>query len=238
MSDKITVRLSTGKTAVLHALTGVEQIRADCAAQADPMKTPYYRIASSIKQLTMPDGTEVPILPVQSSSNLDSVMNQLKGRDQDELRRAYEGEWTPFMAAIRERLGNLSDDEIDSVKTIASVLDVLMEDSPNGYRVLPLTSGKKVALRELTARQQMAADSWTNGETARLGYYRTGMAVSLVDETEIATPETLDDLDAVLKRFTGLDFDELGSAYGILFSVNPEVLKNDPRPPSSDCSTQ
>jgi len=238
LSDKITVRLSTGKVAELHPLSSAEQVRADCCAMSDPMRTEYYRIAASIKKLTLEDGTEVLIGPVLSSANLEMMIERLSGRDQDELRDAYKAQWTPFKDAILKKFVEIGEEGMESASTLESVLDFITELGPDGNRVFELTSGKKVAMREITARQQMQADSWTRGEVARIGYYRTGIAVASIDGQEVPPPETIEALDGVLRRFTGLDLDELGSAYTVVFSVKPEVLKNENSPPSSDSSTQ
>lgn len=89
-----------------------------------------------------------------------------------------------------------------------------------------LSSGRTAELRPLSAREQMRADACSKGNPVLLGYYRVAMALAKLDDKDFMPPPNDLMLDAVIDQLSGVEIDELGSAYGESFAPKGEVIKN------------
>lgn len=72
--------------------------------------------------------------------------------------------------------------------------------------------GRSFIMRDLTAREQMAADRSAGDPTAMV-YYRVAMAIVSIDDAELPSVESKAELDARIDMLSGRESDALAMAY-------------------------
>jgi hypothetical protein len=110
------------------------------------------------------------------------------------------------------------------------VLPTKSKFAPALFEVLG-PSGRSYALRELTAFEQMQADS-VSLSTAESLYYRTVLAIESIDGERIVRRESKQATDLLLREISGPDADALVLAYAKAFSPQTQStnIKNEPTP--------
>lgn len=90
-----------------------------------------------------------------------------------------------------------------------------------------LSSGKIIALRAISGREQMNADSVAGGNPSKSIYYRCMMAITRIGETKYA-PATSDlELNARLDALTGRECDEIAMFYAENFMPEGADVKKE-----------
>jgi hypothetical protein len=240
----IEVKLSSGKVVELRGLSAKEQMNADISAGGEQSKVNYYRLAMAVAKIDGQSpikvgtgkGSGVLEIIASSSLHLDTIIDKFKGFEIDEMESAYRTEFSPFTAVIQKAAyqdltaEQLIEDPSLAIKSLVTQLDI------SGNYVVPLSSDREAELRAISAREQMCADAWAHGNTTKLLYFRTVMAVERLGTETFQPAQSAKDLEERIDRLSGLDVDELGYVYLDKFSTRGEILKNELSPPSSDSS--
>lgn len=85
-------------------------------------------------------------------------------------------------------------------------------------------SGRKFTVRELSAFEQMRADSWSTSPAQAL-YYRVVLAIETIDGAKVNARPTKTFADDLLKQISGQDSEALVQAYVKDFS--PQLAGDD-----------
>jgi TRAP-type uncharacterized transport system substrate-binding protein len=103
--------------------------------------------------------------------------------------------------------------------------------APRTITVDDAPSGRKYVLRQLSAFEQMQADSVATG-TMDAMYYRLGLSIAQIDDKLVAPRPTKAFTDVFLKSIPGDDADKLILAYANAFTplAQAATIKNESTP--------